>query len=909
LSGDGARAPVVSVIVPTYQRRELVRRAVASVLSQTFRNFELIVVDDGSTDGTAEALADFGGQLRYVWRENAGAAAARNTGLRLARGRNIAFLDSDDRWLPDHLAMVVRALEDHPEAVLAYSGSTLQPRPRERAGTGHITEPMPAELVTNYVGALPCVAVRRQAITRVGGFDERLGLAEDTDLWLRLAAHGCSFVRVPRRTLVAMGETKGSVITSRRRGAYVEALEASTERVIGQLESARDEGTAARARGRRHFLRALVALSERDEGAVRAELADACRLLPELSASPPAVVSHVRFNVAAAEGRAERARQLATVARLWPDRTSEVARVVPAHAFVDAVAAARPAEALRLSAEVSAQLAFSVFRARLRRVLRRRLPRPPAEATVRAVHRVLLRTGRGPLRPVWRLAHGLLARSVSAYLRGGDPRTSAYVSGSLAGEDAVFGLSDIDLTVVLEDREDLESALRDVSERWRDLGRRLPALRDHVFETPQVYGQAELDAAASHTTLTHEVGSGPVSPSSRERRRELGGAERPGVYGLTSDWRLLGGPDLRPPVPPRDNDELRVAAWMELQFWWLMAFKACVEPAAPWAAHLCAKLLVEPARIWLWLVRGERILDRQALIRRAMVELPEEEEALRLAQRLLSSVTLSPAAPVEEALRSLTRMSARLADAVSPDPETADTTQVRLVHEDPGRLVVRPSSLAAMVGAAGMDGAPVPLPLADWRARTWSLPDECLAFAPGKATDVSLLAAAALACNDGAYAALRHDGLIVLPSLGGARLRAVQCAATDPVSFALAEGGDHAAFPDVPGWSARDCARRAAAEHLGWLRDEEGREHSAQALGRLLAAARAALFHQSIETGAPELALDAASVVQRLGDELARDAYEGYRAGRLAGESPPPDLVEAFRRAVERLRPYSEAIP
>src|SRR5689334_25256855 len=90
----------VSVVLPTYERREQVVRAVESVLRQTYRDFELIVVDDGSTDGTEAALRRLGDGLRYVRRENGGTGAARNTGTELARGAVVAFLDSDDEWRP-----------------------------------------------------------------------------------------------------------------------------------------------------------------------------------------------------------------------------------------------------------------------------------------------------------------------------------------------------------------------------------------------------------------------------------------------------------------------------------------------------------------------------------------------------------------------------------------------------------------------------------------------------------------------------------------------------------------------------------------------------------------------------------------------------------------------------------------
>ena len=113
--------PAVSVLIPTFQRRELVRRAVASVVAQTYRDFELIVIDDGSTDGTREMLESLdtrGLRFHYRWQPNRGVAAARNVGLELARGEIVAFLDSDNHWLTDHLDVVVEVFRRQPEAVL-----------------------------------------------------------------------------------------------------------------------------------------------------------------------------------------------------------------------------------------------------------------------------------------------------------------------------------------------------------------------------------------------------------------------------------------------------------------------------------------------------------------------------------------------------------------------------------------------------------------------------------------------------------------------------------------------------------------------------------------------------------------------------------------------------------------------
>ena len=121
--------------MPTYNRRLLVERAIRSVLAQTRRVDEVIVIDDGSTDGTAEALqALFGEQIRYVWQENRGVSSARNHGLRIARGRYLTLLDSDDEWLPDKTRLQWLWLESNP--AVKYAGKVTQldklARPRTR---------------------------------------------------------------------------------------------------------------------------------------------------------------------------------------------------------------------------------------------------------------------------------------------------------------------------------------------------------------------------------------------------------------------------------------------------------------------------------------------------------------------------------------------------------------------------------------------------------------------------------------------------------------------------------------------------------------------------------------------------------------------------------------------------------
>src|SRR5271165_4480269 len=106
-------SPSVSVIIPTFNRASTIGKAIASVVSQTFQDFELIVIDDGSTDETADVLLSFANTIRLIRQENRGVSAARNAGIRAARGRWIAFLDSDDEWHRDKLALQVACLDEY----------------------------------------------------------------------------------------------------------------------------------------------------------------------------------------------------------------------------------------------------------------------------------------------------------------------------------------------------------------------------------------------------------------------------------------------------------------------------------------------------------------------------------------------------------------------------------------------------------------------------------------------------------------------------------------------------------------------------------------------------------------------------------------------------------------------------
>ncbi len=183
--------PLVSVIVPTYNRSSLVLEAVDSVLKQTFRGFELIVVDDGSSDGTAEALNPYKDRFVYCLQDNRGVSAARNQGIRMARGQWIAFLDSDDLWLPEKLETQIHFFSQNPEALICQTqeiwirnGRRLIPLKKHQKFSGDIFAPS----LRLCLVSPSAVMIKKDLLERVGCFDEALTACEDYDLWLRISA-------------------------------------------------------------------------------------------------------------------------------------------------------------------------------------------------------------------------------------------------------------------------------------------------------------------------------------------------------------------------------------------------------------------------------------------------------------------------------------------------------------------------------------------------------------------------------------------------------------------------------------------------------------------------------------------------------------------------------------------------
>lgn len=184
--------PLVSVVVPAYNAETYIDAAVHSVLVQTFRDFELIVVDDGSSDRTASRLMAYGDSLRCLRQPNGGVSRARNRGIEASRGRLVAFLDADDAWLPGKLARQTSTLESQGDCRACYTAATvtdasLRPTTVERSPDGSVTV-LNLLLQGNLVpGGGSSILCERNLLNETGAFDADLSLCADWDMWIRMA--------------------------------------------------------------------------------------------------------------------------------------------------------------------------------------------------------------------------------------------------------------------------------------------------------------------------------------------------------------------------------------------------------------------------------------------------------------------------------------------------------------------------------------------------------------------------------------------------------------------------------------------------------------------------------------------------------------------------------------------------
>jgi glycosyltransferase involved in cell wall biosynthesis len=303
----------ISVVIPTYNRLHTVVHAIKSVLSQTRRPDEIIVVDDGSTDGTTSALSAYGRDIRLLVQENRGVSAARNLGAAAATGEWLTFLDSDDVWLPDRLALLERDTRLHECDVhvgnFIYSGpgyeeSFFRLRGLDDRG-GYSQSGLAALKIALSFPQIGAVAIRRSRFEEMNGFDESMTIHEDTHLLVRLS-QGAAWTLAP--DVVAevrrfTGATPPLSVQSKSKAVYAAAMK------VKVFEDLIDAGTLDRPCSfiiRKEFSGALFELSRRhwdagDHSAARATLVRSARQHPclygWLKAAPPFFLGLIGYNI------------------------------------------------------------------------------------------------------------------------------------------------------------------------------------------------------------------------------------------------------------------------------------------------------------------------------------------------------------------------------------------------------------------------------------------------------------------------------------------------------------------------------------------------------------------------------------------------------------------------------------
>jgi glycosyltransferase involved in cell wall biosynthesis len=282
-----SNTPAVSVVIPAYNVAPFIRETIDSILAQSFKDYEIILVNDGSPDTTEleRALEPYGERVRYLKQENRGAAAARNAGLRVARGTYIAFLDADDYWMENYLEeqMVLIRQADHFDLVYAdallFGDSELHGRTYMEIAPSH-GEVTFEKLVRDECNVITSgVLARRQVLLDVGLFDEELRRAQDYDLWLRLAKSGARLGyqrKVLLRYRIHSDSLSGDAIRQIER--HLTVLNKTARRLdLTSREKRAVEGAIARLEAHLKLERGKLRLADGDFAAAAVEIKDANR--------------------------------------------------------------------------------------------------------------------------------------------------------------------------------------------------------------------------------------------------------------------------------------------------------------------------------------------------------------------------------------------------------------------------------------------------------------------------------------------------------------------------------------------------------------------------------------------------------------------------------------------------------
>jgi glycosyltransferase involved in cell wall biosynthesis len=276
----------VSAVIPVWNAESTVAEAVESVLAQAFRDFELIVVNDGSSDGTAAVLESFGNHIKVITRANSGPAAARNAGVRASSGEYLAFLDADDRWMPGMLARTVAALDSDPACAMAYGNLAMLDSDGNSLNASLIGmelahAPSREEILARMWPIMPSAAlIRRSAFKCCGGFREEFKTAsyEDAYLWLMLREQG-HFQYIPEN----LAEWRFSLYPRPIKPSAGGRDRATFERLVRERYNITPERlVGARARASRSILGyiGLMALSRGDKAGARRAFARALQADP-----------------------------------------------------------------------------------------------------------------------------------------------------------------------------------------------------------------------------------------------------------------------------------------------------------------------------------------------------------------------------------------------------------------------------------------------------------------------------------------------------------------------------------------------------------------------------------------------------------------------------------------------------
>jgi glycosyltransferase involved in cell wall biosynthesis len=182
--------PKVSICIPTFNRKDYLKETLDSVFAQTYKDYEIIIVDDGSTDGTEEMIKSAGNKVRYFWQENAGDAAARNRLIKLAQGQFITFIDSDDLLMPDSVERMIKVMEAEGGEIIVYGpylridqDGNVFGKCKRKLYSGHITKYLFQSILIHSCGSM----FPKRILEEAGGFDQSLRVCSDYDLWLRLS--------------------------------------------------------------------------------------------------------------------------------------------------------------------------------------------------------------------------------------------------------------------------------------------------------------------------------------------------------------------------------------------------------------------------------------------------------------------------------------------------------------------------------------------------------------------------------------------------------------------------------------------------------------------------------------------------------------------------------------------------